>query len=137
MDWSLSRQEATEENPPKDILLTDDKKMLCDWLSTFFLEVRKSDGTPYCPRSLASILSGIHRYIQQNSPHKIQIQRQEEFEPLHTLLENLYRKLHNQGIGTTKNQALVISLHEEGQLWASESLSSGTPQGLINAVFLL
>ena len=54
---------------------------------------------------------------------------------LHTLLENLYHKLHNQGISTTKNQALVISLHEEGQLWASETLSSGTPQGLINCVF--
>ena len=135
MDWSLARQEATEENPPKDILLTDDKKMLCDWLCNFFLEVRKSDGMPYGPRSLASILSGIHRYIQQKSPHKIQIQRQEEFEPLHTLLENLYRKLHNQGIGTTKNQASVISLHEEEQLWASETLSSGTSQGLTNAVF--
>ena len=84
MDWSLARQEATEENPPKDILLTDDKQMLCDWLCTFFLEVQKSDGMPYCPRSLASILSGIHCYIQQNSPHK---EKKSSFGPVkHSLL---------------------------------------------------
>ncbi len=134
-EWSLARQKAGEKAPPDDILLTDDKKVLCDWLCTFFLKARKSNGTPYCPRSLTALLPGIHCHIANNSPHKIQIQRQEEFEPLHTLLENLYRKLHNEGIGTTKNQAQVISLYEEQQLWASGSLSHNTPQGLINAVF--
>ena len=134
-DWAISRKEAGEDAPPEIILLTHDRKVLCNWLCTFFLEVRKFDGTKYCPRSLASLLAGIHRHIEAHSRHKVQIQRQEEFEPLHTLLENLYRKLHSEGIGTTKNQAEVISLHEEKQLWATEALTYNTPQGLLNAVF--
>ena len=116
-------------------MVTEDKKLLCKWFCTFFLEVRKSNGTPYCPRSLSSIEAGIHRYILTNSPHKIHIQRQEEFEPLHTLLDNLYRQLHAEGIGTSKKQAMVITLDEEQQLWASGCLSDNTPQGLVNAIF--
>ena len=130
-DWSVARQAAGKEAPPKDVLLTEDKKLLCDSLCTFFLEVRKSDGEPYCPRSLAALLAGLHRHIQLNSLHKIQIQRQEEFEPLHTLLDNVYRKLHSEGIGTKKTQASVITLEEEQQLWVT---SSSTPEGLLNAL---
>ena len=130
-DWLTSRSEAGEQVPPENILLTDDRMLLCNWLCTIFIEVRKMNGTKYCPRSLSALLAGIHRHIETHSPHRIQIQRQEEFEPLRTLLDNLYRKLHSEGVGTTKNQAEVISLHEEKQLWDTSSLSHNTPQGLL------
>lgn len=124
------------EVPPKDILLTDDAELLCRWLCTFFLEVRKSDGSEYCPRSLQSILSGLHRYIENNSPHGLKIQSTEgTFAELHTLLENLYKRLHQEGIGAEKKQAAIISSNEERQLWASGVFSTSNPQGLLNAIF--
>ena len=61
-DWMKARKE-----PPCDILLTDQAKVLCEWLCLFFTEVRKSDGKPYCPRSLSSLLSGLHRYIEAST----------------------------------------------------------------------
>ena len=132
-DWLASRKEHGKEVPSDDILLSDDKESICNWLSTFFLEVRKGDGQPY---SLSSLLSGIHRYIQANSAHDINVQQQKgEFKRLHTLLDNLYRQLHQQGIGTTKAQASIITESQEHQLWASSTFNNETPQGIINAVF--
>ena len=124
------------EVPPKDILLTNDGDLLCQWLCTFFLEVRKSDGSEYCPRSLQSILSGLHRYIESNSPHGLKIQSTEgTFAKLHTVLENLFKRLHQEGIGAEKRQATVISSSEEQQLWASGVFSTSNPQSLLNAIF--
>ena len=135
-DWLVSRSEHGKEVPSRDVLLSDDKEAICNWLSTFFLEVRKGDGQPYCPRSLSSMLSGIHRYIQANSAHKVNIQQQEgEFKRLHTLLDNLYSQLHKQGIGTTKVQASIISTSQEQHLWMSNTFNDETPLGIINAVF--
>ena len=109
-DWPASRKEHSKEVPSDDILLSDYKESICNWLSTFFLEVRKGDGQPYCPRSLSSLLSGIHHYIQANSAHDINVQQQErEFKHLHTLLDNLHHQLHQQGIRTTKAQASIIT----------------------------
>ena len=90
-DWKEARKDSGRDIPPCDILLIDQAKVLCEWLCFFFAEVRKSDGKPYCPRSLSSLLSGIHRYIEAGSPHKFKIQSDDgEFGPLHTLLENLF-----------------------------------------------
>ena len=83
---------------------------MCEWLCRFFTEVRKSDGSHYCPRSLSSILAGLQRHIHSTSPHSLKIQDQEgEFKPLHVLLENLYKELHEQGVDALKAQARIIT----------------------------
>ena len=82
--------------PPDNVLCSPDAKMLCEWLCRFFTEVRKSDGSPYCPRTLSSVLAGVQRYIQTTSPRLHKIMDQEgDFKPLHVLLENLYKELLN------------------------------------------
>lgn len=102
----------------------------------FFVEARKSNRTPYCPRSLSSLLSGIHRYIESNSSHQVKITNTDgPFKPLHTLLENQYKILHKQGVGAQRVQAAVISFDQEEQLWGSEVFNTATPDGLLNAVF--
>ena len=63
-DWTESRKEAGEKVPPEDILCTDDEQILCNWLCRFFTEVRKGDGSHYCPRSLSSMLAGLQRHIE-------------------------------------------------------------------------
>ena len=50
----------------EDWLLRNEAKEVRDWLCTFVSEVRKSNGDPYCPRSLVSIMCGLSRYIDTN-----------------------------------------------------------------------
>ena len=56
---------------------------------------------------------------------------------MHQALENRYRELHADGVGTKRKQAEVISRDEEEQLWQSGILSSKSPQSLLRAVFYL
>lgn len=60
---------------------------------------------------------------------------EKEFKPLHTLLDNLYKDLHKQGIGTDRIQAEIISVKEKKQLWDSRAIGTDNPVALLNAVF--
>ena len=66
-DWVEARRQTSKECPPKGILSTQSAQLLCTWLCRFFTEVRKSDGNPYCPRSLSSIFAGLQRHIEVTS----------------------------------------------------------------------
>ena len=63
--------------------------------------------------------------------------KQPPFQPLHTLLDNLFRSLHTQGVGTVRKQAGLLTFEEENRLWELEILSAETPMSLLNAVFVL
>ena len=65
-DWLETRKQSGRSGPPNDILLRNEAKEVHDWLCTFVSEVRKSNGDPYCPRSLVSIMCGLSRYIDTN-----------------------------------------------------------------------
>lgn len=58
-----------------------------------------------------------------------------EFGKLHTLLENQYRKLHQEGVGAQKAQARIIKPDEEQMLWASNTFNTYSPEGILNAIF--
>ena len=135
-EWSKARKDSGRSAPLDGLLLTNSSKEVFDWLCTFFSEVRKSNGEPYCPRSLGSILAGLSRYIETYSEYKVKIQNAEgEFKSLHTLSENLYKKLHADGIGTSSSKADIITNEEEERLWNSEVLNDKTPESLLNAIF--
>lgn len=59
-DWLIARKEGF----PDDILMGDQGKAICECLCQIFLEVHKSDGNHYCPRSLAALLAGLQRHMQ-------------------------------------------------------------------------
>ena len=59
-----------------------------------------------------------------------------EFKHLHTLLENLYKQLHEDGVGTTKAQAEIITLEEEQKIWETGVFGTDTPENLLNAVIM-
>ena len=80
MDWR--KGEEDKEAPPQDILESEDGEAICCWLCKFFTEVRKGDGLEYCPRSLSCILGGLHRYIENHSPHGLKLNTGDEFKPL-------------------------------------------------------
>ena len=63
--------------------------------------------------------------------------KDEHFTQIHTVLDNLFRKLHKQGVGARKLQAHVVTDAEEQELWCSRVMGCGTPQTLQYAVFYL
>ena len=52
-------------------------------------------------------------------------------------LDNLFKSLHADGIGTNPLHTEGISNEEENQLWTSSVLNIHTPKGLLRAVFFL
>ena len=54
-----------------------------------------------------------------------------------TILDNLSRKLHKQGVEAKKIQACVITVAEEEELQHSDVTGCETPQALQNAAFYL
>ena len=74
VDWKEAHEQAGKSSPPADFL-----EDLCNWLCTFFAEVKKSDGTEYCPRSVSGLLSGIQRYIESKTGEKVNFQDETEF----------------------------------------------------------
>ncbi|XP_011409419.1 PREDICTED: uncharacterized protein LOC105316291, partial [Amphimedon queenslandica] len=103
---------------------------------TEWAEIRKESGREapssdiMLTGSAKAVCDALCRFVSE-----IQQQPDGEFKPLHTCLENLYVKLHDQGVGTTKVQANVVIAEEEQQLWESGVFSNQTPEGLLNAVF--
>ena len=136
-DWMDWRKGEDKEASPQDILVSEDGVAICRWLCKFFTEVRKDDGLEYCPRNLSCILGGLHRYIESHSPHGLKLNTGDEFKPLHTLLDNLFRELHAKGIGASKCQAAPITDEEESKLRESGVLGSSNPDALSNSVFFL
>ena len=56
---------------------------------------------------------------------------------LRSTVDNVFRQLRSQGIGTEVRHALIITANEEEQLWLLSVLTTTTPKGLQREVFLL
>ena len=94
---------------PHNILLSGDTIQLCKWLSKLSIEVRKKDGEHYPPKTIQHYLLGIQRYIRFQNKSMINFMYDNDFVPLRTLLDSLYRKLH---CSVKKTQVLTDSEEE-------------------------
>ena len=104
---------------PHNILMTEDEEALCHWLCIFVVEVTKESEDPYTPRSIMQLMSGLNRKISLNeSVVYIMDYKCPSFQPLHTVLDNLFRSHHSQGIGTVRKQVGLLTF-EENRLWQS------------------
>ena len=59
------------------------------------------------------------------------------FVSLQNALDNTFRKLRAQGVGSKSKHTEVFSKEEEDKLWISGILGTDTPQSLLRAVFFL
>ena len=57
------------------------------------------------------------------------------FSRIHTVLDNVARQLHKDGVGVSKVQARVITMEEEEQLWEKGIIGTQSPTPLLNGVF--
>ena len=122
---------------PLDLLLTDDLKLLCEWLCRFCAENRKKVGSPFPPRSIHHYLMGIQKYIRTEKKNNLNIINDSTFLPLKNLLDSLYRRLHSEGVGCSVKKTEALTDNDEDSLWTAGILDPHTAEGLLNCVFFL
>ena len=92
------------EAVPSNLLSSHDAELVCKWLSRFVLETRKSDGSPYPPATLRSLVSGLNRVLQSNkAPFSVLDKSDHRFCDFLKTLDSLSSELHRQGVGVSKN----------------------------------
>jgi hypothetical protein len=139
-EWRSARNTTEVEGErlcPEDLLenpVTDD---LDHWLAWFVVELRNQQGRPYAPRSIHQILCGLQHYMLDENPSAPKIMDKDDprFRALRSTVDNVFRQLRSQGIGTEVQHAPVITADEEEQLWLSSVLTITTPKGLQRAVY--
>ena len=100
------------------------------------METRKTDGSPYPPSTLRSLISGLNRVLQSNqAPFSVLDKGDYRFRNLLKTLDSLSSELHSAGIGATKNSAKVIEVEHEHIFWQKGLLGYSTPKILQCTVF--
>ena len=123
---------------PEEILVTDNKQILCEWLCKFVTEVRKGNGEDYTPRSLYLILAGLQRHIRQVKPsEEINLFQDVVFKSLRNVCDSVCKKLHSKGIGIETKATPVVSSDQEEILWTKKILDLDTPIGLLRTCSIL
>ena len=138
-DWAESRNSSvlnSDGDVPVDLLESQDAILVNKWLCKYIMETRQSDGTPYPPKSLYSLLCGLHRITQDNQVSFSFLDKTDSrFMALHKTLDSVCSDLHSRGIGANSKAAGVISYEHEDLFWEVGALSYDTPRGLFNCVF--
>ena len=148
--WALTTFEAWRngrnlrfpmEQVPEDLLESSDVAALNKWLTYFVAEVRKKDGTPYPPKTIYIILTGILRHMRQlhsdaDCPNFLDT-KDHRFAKFHSGLDNVLRDLRVQGVGADSQQTEAFSTDEEQILWESGVLGIDSPTKLLRTVFFL
>ena len=122
---------------PEDLLENPVMDDLNYWLARFVAEVRNHEGGRYTPRSIHQILCGVQRYMLDKNPTAPKILGKDDprFVTFRSAVDNVFRQLHSEGIGTEVRRAPIITADEEEKLWLSSILTITTPKGLQRAVF--
>ena len=141
--WIVTRNKQfvdDESNQvPVDILKTADPTLLSKWLACYTAEARKVDGSRYPAKTLYSLLTGLLRHMRSLNPECPNFLDFSDvrFVSLQNALDNIFRELRAQRVGSESKQSEAFSKEEEDQLWTSGVLGTDTPQSLLRAVFFL
>ena len=136
--WLTQRNERNKEKFPIDLF---DKphpvEIISSCLQRFVLEARREDGTRYPPKTIYQLLSGLLQYSKevQSTPVNFLDRGDRRFKALHNTCDSEFRSLHDDGIGTERKSAGILTNEDENILWDSGVLSTKTPDGLQKAVF--
>ena len=135
-EWH-NRQEGAETCPDEVLSPSCSSKTLNQWLPVFVAETRNKDGKRYPPKTLYSLLTGILRSMTLENPRYPNFleKKSVDFVDFHRSLDNIFRKLREDGIGAGSRHAPTISIEEESLLWEKGVLNDSTPRGLLRAVF--
>ena len=136
-EWVTQKNKRSEEKFPTDLFdNSHSAEIICKCLQRFVLEARREDSTPYPPKTVYQLLSGLlqHSRAVQSNPVNFLDRGDTRFKALHNTCDSEFRSLHEDGIGAIRKNA-NISKEDEDKLWSSGVLSTKTPDGLQKAVF--
>ena len=121
----------------EDLWLLRDPEFYAKMMSQFCLEVKQQNGSSYTPKSLLQILINLQKYARSQDPDTFYFMNQKDarFKRVHTVLDNISRQLHKEGVGIDKIQARVVTDMEENHLWETGIIGTHSPTALQNAVF--
>ena len=138
-DWHKDYNERNfgDQCPDKLLLPTCSKELLNKWLSVYVTETRSKDGSCYPPKSIYSLLTGIFRHMKNLNPAYPNFISKDDpaFSSFHITVDNLFKCLRKDGVGSESRHTEGISKEEENLLWQSNVLNCDDPVGLQRAVF--
>ena len=110
------------------------KAELQHWLIRFVLEVRKQNGDVYPPSTLHHLCSGIMRHLRWSGRPELDIFKDVEFCDFRGTLDAEMKRLQEQGVGSVKRQAEILTEADEETLWEKGLLGDSTPQSLVDTM---
>ena len=138
-DWSRQRNTTSTNKPvPENLLTSGSADDLNYWLSLYVVETRNKKGEPYPPRTLYQLLTGLHRHALTINPHAFNFldKYNRAFQKLHNVIDNHFKALRKEGVGSDSIHTEIITKEEENKLWVSGVLGlATTPKALLRAVF--
>ena len=100
------------------------------------LETRREDKKPYPPSTIRNLVSGLNRVLQSNkAPFSVLNRGDVRFRELVNTLDSVSSKLHSEGVGVSKDSAVVIDVKHEDLFWEKGLLGYSTPKVLQVTVF--
>ena len=135
--WAIQQNAKASDNlVPLDLLSSHDPVLVSKHLQRFVMETCSTNGEPYPPATLRSLLSGINRILKANkAPFSIFNKEDPVFHNLMLTMDSLSSDLHSKGIGAQQRSAEIITIEDEDLFWAKGSLGSESPQMLQHTVF--
>ena len=96
-------------------LWCENEEKVCNLLSKFVAEARRSNGSFYTPKTLVQLLSNLQSaaYARNPKARHFMDAKNIAFKPLHNVLNNMCKRLLSDGVGAQKKQARVLTRREE------------------------
>ena len=110
------------------------------WLVRFVAEASIEDGSPYPPKTIQALLTGLLRHVHTSTGKEPLNFLQKDvlrFKSLHNAIDNVYCNLLGQGIGIQTNSPATLTKEELGTLWSKGVLGTHSPLSLLRSVFCL
>ena len=139
--WKEERNRMHSEEPvPDDLLESASAEEISKWLAHYVAETRNTRGEPYPPKTIYQLLTGILRHLRLTQPHNCPnfLDRSDmRFIKLHNAIDNVFKQLRKDGIGSGSKHAEIVTKVEENQLWEAGVLGTSDPKTLLHTVFYL
>ena len=138
-DWKIAcRVHFPEKDEvPDDLLSKGNPEDLCKFLSAYAAESRKQNGSPYPPKTVYCLLTGLLRHsrtLKPTFPNFLDTDNP-DFSSFHACIDNLFRRLRTSGIGSESKSAAIFTKDEERKLWDDGVLGLQNPKALLRSVF--
>lgn len=146
--WAVSvfqkwnKQRESEKCPDQFLEECREPRLIEKWLKVFVTEgMFNKNGDPYPPETIYGIMCGLMRYMKQCSPNgqvpNFLDKNNQDFAELHAIMDELFNKLRDLGVGADKQHIEPLTMEDEKKLWDTGVLGRHNPQSLIKALFYL